>query len=133
MKLGTQTGSLVNHIMANTVTSEIKAGTPATFLSWTDRRPGTIIETFVKGAFTYLKVRRDEVVFRDGGKYANDFGKAYDIVDGNSEYFSTFRFKTDGTSGFQKVGVNPDTGRYVKLGDGGLSVGSREYYYDPSF
>lgn len=127
MKLGTQTGSLVNHIMANTVTSEIKAGTPATFLSWTDRHPGTIIETFVKGAFTYLKVRRDEVV------YAEDRSGNFTIKDGSDDNFQMFRFKTDGSSGFQKVGINPDTGRYVKWGDGGLSVGNREYYYDPSF
>jgi len=133
MKLGTQTGSLVNHIMANTVTSEIKEGTHATFLSWTDRSPGTIVKVFKKGAYTYLNVRSDEVKFHDGGKYHNDFGKAYDIVDGDSEYFSTFRFKTDGSSGFQKVSVNPDTGRYIKIGEGGLSVGSREYYYDPHF
>lgn len=132
MKLGTQTGSLVNHIMANTVTSEIKEGTHATFLSWTDRSPGTIVKVFKKGAYTYLNVRSDDVVFGEG-ELTNEFGKAYKIVDGDSEYFSTFRFKTDGTSGFQKVTVNPDTGRYIKIGDGGLSVGTREYYYDPHF
>ena len=127
MKLGTQTNSLVNHIMANTVSSEIEAGTPATFLSWTDRHPGTIIEKFNKGRFTYIKVRRDEVV------YAEDRSGNFTIKDGSDDNFQMFRFKTDGSSGFQKVGINPDTGRYVKWGDGGLSVGNREYYYDPSF
>ena len=127
MKLGTQTNSLVNHIMANTVSSEIEAGTPATFLSWTDRHPGTIIEKFSKGRFTYIKVRRDEVV------YAEDRSGNFTIKDGSDDNFQMFRFKTDGSSGFQKVGINPDTGRYVKWGDGGLSVGNREYYYDPSF
>lgn len=127
MKLGTQTGSLVNHLMANTVTSEIKAGTPATFLSWTDRHPGTVIDVTKKGKFTYLKVRRDEVV------YAEDRSGNFTIENGSDDNFCTFRFKTDGSSGFQKVGINPETGRFIKLGDGGLSVGSREYYYDPHF
>jgi len=127
MKLGTQTGSLMNHIMANTVTSEIKAGTPATFLSWTDRHPGTVIDVTEKGKFTYLKVRRDDVVYHE------DRSGKFDIVDGSDDNFQMFRFKTDGSSGFQKVGINPDSGRYVKIGDGGLSVGNREYYYDPHF
>lgn len=127
MKLGTQTGSLMNHIMANTVTSEIKAGTPATFLSWTDRHPGTVIDVTKKGKFTYLKVRRDDVVYHE------DRSGKFDIVDGSDDNFYTFRFKTDGSSGFQKVGINPDSGRYVKIGDGGLTVGTREYYYDPHF
>lgn len=127
MKLGTQTGSLMNHIMANTVTSEIKAGTPATFLSWTDRHPGTVIDVTKKGKFTYLKVRRDDVVYHE------DRSGKFDIVDGSDDNFQMFRFKTDGSSGFQKVGINPESGRYVKWGDGGLTVGTREYYYDPSF
>lgn len=127
MKLGTQTGSLVNHLMSNTVTSEIKAGAPATFLSWTDRHPGTVTKVFSKGAYTYLNVRRDEV------KYHEDRSGNFDIVDGNNEYFSTFRFKSDGTSGFQEVTTNPNTGRYVKIKNGGLTVGTREYYYDPHF
>jgi hypothetical protein len=133
MKLGTQTASLVNHMMANTVTSEIKPGTGATFLSWTDRHPGTVINVFKKGAYTYLDVRHDRVEYHAEGKSTNDFGGTYDIVDGEDQFFSTFRFKTDGSSGFQKVSKNPDTGRWNKIGDGGLSVGTREYYYDPSF
>jgi hypothetical protein len=113
--------------MANTVSSEIKAGTGATFLSWTDRHPGTVINVFKKGAYTYLDVRHDRV------EYHEDRSGNFDIVDGEDQFFSTFRFKTDGSSGFQKVSKNPDTGRWNKIGDGGLSVGTREYYYDPSF
>lgn len=128
MKLGTQTGSLMNHLLADTVTEgEIKVGMGATFLSWTDRHPGTLIEKFTKGAFTYLKVRRDDVVYHE------DRSGKFDIVDGSDDNFQMFRFKTDGSSGFQKVGINPATGRYVKWGDGGLALGRREYYYDPSF
>ena len=127
MKLGTQTGSLMNHIMSNTVTSEIAVGTPATFLSWTDRHPGTVINVFEKGAYTYLEVRHDKVVYHE------DRSGNFDIVDGEDQFFSTFRFKTDNTSGFEKVSKNPETGRYNKLNVGGLTVGTREYYYDPSF
>lgn len=128
MKLGTQTGSLVNSLMSNRVCSEITVGAPATFLSWSDRSPGTVIKVFEKGAYTYLNVRRDRVEYHD------DCSGNYDIVDGNDEFYSTFRFKTDGSSGFQNVSINPETGRYVKNGrEGGLTIGVREYYYDPHF
>lgn len=131
MKLGTETNSLINHIMSNTVCAEeITVGMGATFLSWTDRHPGTVIEKFVKGAFTYLKIRRDVV---EHVKFECEEVATYEIVDGSDDNFELFRFKTDGSSGFMKVGINPDTGRYVKIGDGGLALGRREYYYDPSF
>lgn len=133
MKLGTHTASLVNHLMSNTVASEIKPGTGATFLSWTDRSPGTVIKVFEKGVYTYINVRRDLVEYHDDGKYSSDFGGSYDIIDGEDDNFATFRFKTDGSTGFEKVGVNSETGRYIKIGNGGLAVGRREYYYDPSF
>lgn len=133
MKFGTQTGSLVNHFMANTVTSEIKVGTPATFLSWSDRHPGTVIKVFEKGAYTYLNVRCDRVEYHEDGAMSNDFGGKFDIIAGDDEHYRIFRFKTDGSSGFESVTINPDTGRYIKLNTGGLTVGTREYYYDPSF
>lgn len=128
MQLGTQTGSLINSIMSNTVSSEIKVGAPATFLMWTDRNPGTVIKVFKKGVYTYINVRHDEV------EYHKDCSGNYDIVDGNDENYSTYRFKTDGSSGFQLVMQNAETGRWIQRGRaGGLTVGKREYYYDPHF
>ena len=127
MKLGTQTGSLINHIISNTVNGEIAEGTHATLLSWSDRHPATIIKVFEKGVYTYLHARRDVV------EYHKDQSGKFDIVDGSDDNYLTFRFKTDGSSGFQKVRINPESGRYAKIGDGGLAVGAREYYYDPHF
>lgn len=127
MKLGTETGSLINHLMANTAVRDIKVGTHATLLSWSDRSPGTVIEVYTKGVYTYLTVRHDKAV------YHKDGSGNFDIVDGDDKFTNTFRFKTDGSSGFQKVGLNPETNRFYKLGDGGLLVGHRDYYRDPSF
>jgi len=47
MKLGTETGSLINHLMANSSSPEPKVGMGVTLLYWTDRAPGTIV--WVKG------------------------------------------------------------------------------------
>lgn len=127
MRLGTQTGSFVNYMYANTVSDEIKEGTPATLLFWTDRKPGTVTKVFEKGAYTYLHVRRDVV------EYHQDRSGNYDIVDGDDNNYEIFRFKTDGSSGFQRASFNERTGRYVKESGGGLTVGVREYYLDPHF
>jgi hypothetical protein len=44
MKLGTQTGSLVNHILSNTIDSNPQVGMGATEFLWTDRRPWRVVE-----------------------------------------------------------------------------------------
>ena len=127
MRLGTETGSLVNYMMANRATQEITVGTPATFLSWTDRHPGTVIKVFEKGPYTYLHVRHDRVVYHE------DESGNFDITDGDDARYAIFRFKTDGTSGFQRVMINPETNRYNQVHAGGLTLGIREHYYDPHF
>ncbi len=44
MKLGTQTGSMTNHLMSNVKSMEPMVGMGATVLMWTDRHACTIIE-----------------------------------------------------------------------------------------
>lgn len=44
LKLGTQTGSLINHVMSTAKVIEPKIGMGVTFLHWTDRSAGTIVE-----------------------------------------------------------------------------------------
>lgn len=132
MKLGTQTGSLVNHIMSNTSVRDIVPGvTGATFLSWTDRNPGTVMEVFTKGAYTYYGITHDDWAIVEGSE--QDGSARYDYVTNPEAYKEYFRAKTDGSSGFQKVRVNDDTGRWVKVGNGGLRIGERDRYYDPHF
>jgi hypothetical protein len=56
MKLGSQTASLSNHLLSRAVIGEpeVKAGMGVTFLSWTDRDPGTIFRVFTSGLFIGL-------------------------------------------------------------------------------
>lgn len=132
MKLGTQTGSLINHFISNTSVEEIIPGeTGATILGWTDRHPATVMDVFEAGKFTYLHVVRDDFEVVNGS-----------IHDGSAEYKYTprpddagdhYRFKTDGSSGFEKVFWNKETNRWNVISKGGLSVGRREKYYDPHF
>ena len=44
MRLGTETGSLVNHIYAGIENPEPAVGMGATILMWTDRRAATIVK-----------------------------------------------------------------------------------------
>lgn len=132
MKLGTQTGSLVNHIMANRSVREIEVGkTGATLLSWTDRSPATVMEVFEKGAYTYYGIVADEFEVVEGNMF--DGSAKYEYKTNPDGYKQYFRAKTDGSSGFQKVMKNEETGRWNKVGDGGLSIGERSKYYDPHF
>ena len=85
MKLGSETGSLVNHLMSSSSNTEPNIGTPATLLSWTDRSAATVTKVFEK----------------------------------NGEWCC--------------VRKNEDTGRWVESGRGGILLGRRETYFDPSF
>lgn len=132
MKLGTQTGSLVNHMMSNTSVRDIVPGeTGATLLSWTDRHPATVVDVFSKGAYTYYVIQEDSWEIVKGSE--QDGSAQYGFTRNPNGYKQIFRAKTDGSSGFQKVTINQDTGRWNKVGSGGLSIGNRERYYDPHF
>lgn len=128
MKLGTQTGSLYNHIMANNSTKDIVIGeTGATLLSWSDRHAATVVDLFKKGKFEYITVQTDTATRVDklGMSDAQDY--EYERNPHGAKY--TFRITEDG---FQAVYTNPDTGRFVKC-SGGLAVGYRAEYYDFTF
>lgn len=55
MRLGTQTASLTNHVLANSQNPEPKVGDGCTILMWTDRHAGTI----VKLTATQIHVQED--------------------------------------------------------------------------
>ena len=48
MKLGRDTGSLINHVMSLTAAPLPKVGDGATILGWTDRYPATVISVSEK-------------------------------------------------------------------------------------
>lgn len=51
MKLGSETGSLVNHLMSTSSNDEPNIGTPATLLSWSDRAAAHSLLTGWLGLF----------------------------------------------------------------------------------
>jgi hypothetical protein len=44
MKAGTETGSLMNHIMTNAAQAKPEVGMGCTLCGWTDRHAGTVVE-----------------------------------------------------------------------------------------
>lgn len=127
MKLGTQTASLMNHIMANQSAENIVQDIGATVLSWTDRYAATVISTFRKGMYDYVVVQYDDVERLHSNPLSD--AQAYEYTRNESGTTMTFRVLSDG---FQHVRLN-DTGRYVKSGSYGLMLGSRQHFIDPSF
>ena len=112
MKLGTETGSLINHLMSR---SGIKAepGMGATILMWTDREPATI----VKVTPTQVHVRCDSYKRTDNrGYFTEDQDYEYEEVPANPVVI--FRLT--------KRGLRCKSGNYLR-------VGQREAYRDPSF
>jgi hypothetical protein len=131
MKLGTQTGSLFNHIMSNTSVKEIIPGkTGATLLGWSDRHAATVIDVFTKGVFDYIVVQRDKATRVETKNLMSDT-QTYTYEADPEGQISTFRIGKTGN--FEQVYINEDTGRYVKANVGGLLVGKRKHYFDYSF
>ena len=128
MKLGTQTGSLINHIMANTSVKDIVLGeTGATLLSWTDRHAATVVDLFTKGKFNYVVVQHDDAKRTDNLGMSDS--QTYEYNRNVHAAKETFRI-TD--KGFVKVYKDSETGRF-RTTCGGLMIGVRDEHYDYSF
>lgn len=133
MKLGTETGSIVNHMysMATIGQPEVFIGMPVTVLSWTDRHPATVIETFKSGKFDMMHIQRDDykVVPRENAQYGDHIEYTYSPNPDGFVY--TYKKNSDGR--WFEVILRKETGRWVKCGNGGIRLGVREEYWDPSF
>ena len=130
LKLGTQTGSLINNIMSRQV---IGAPTPvvgmgATKLSWTDRHPATIVSVEIKNGVTIIGVQEDDFVRTDNNGMSES--QSYDFTPNPNAHIEYFRTNKRGT--WESIYRNPETGRW-KIGCGSIKVGERDKYYDFSF
>lgn len=131
MKLGTETGSLVNHMYARGTRGQPapEVGMGATLLLWTDRQAATIIavETDAQGR-TMVTVQEDAAKVIRGSER-----------DGSAEYAytadprgATYTFRMEEGKGWRAV-TKGARGRW-KLAEGhGLRIGDRRHYRDPSF
>jgi hypothetical protein len=135
MRLGSGTGSLVNHIYSRSTPVEPEVGMGATRLSWTDRHPATVTEVFKKGKYKYFTIREDLWEIEEGfvrREYIGGEGVPYRFFpskEGEGRE-TTYRIKE---SGYECVFLNPDTGRFLNMNTGGVIVGRREKYHDPHF
>jgi len=130
LRLGTQTGSLINNIMSRSVIGEPlpEIGMGATMLSWTDRNPATIVAVFTKGKTQYIGVKEDNYQRTDNNGYSES--QTYEFKFDHQAGIRYFRKNSKGT--WEGAWVNQDTGRFVK-GCGSISIGQRNKYWDPSF
>ena len=123
MKLGSQTGSLVNHVYTSGVAQMPPIGAGATLCSWSDRRAGTVFAIH-KG--NIVEVREDKTTRTDSNGMSEQQTYSYKTdVNGTRRYFRLRKGK------FETV-YKGDSGRWLKTG-GGVIFGLRDAYHDFSF
>ncbi len=132
MKLGAETGSLVNHLSSRMTIGapEPVVGMGATVLGWTDRHAATVIDVAVIRKQTVVTVQHDDARVVSGS--AHDGSAKWETKPdpaGNTRKFS----RRSPNDKWHEVSINPDTGRLVKSGGYGLLIGQRDHYRDPSF
>lgn len=127
MRIGKETGSLVNHLYSRGVIGqpEPEIGMGATMLLWSDRHAGTVVSWDGK----VLGVQRDNPEIVSG--HGNDGSAKYEYKPNPSGPVYYFRREPDGR--WMHVRKNPETGRWNKSGGYGLKIGVRDEHYDPSF
>jgi hypothetical protein len=131
MKLGTQTGSLTNHIYSRMPgdVGHIYRGMGATVLCWSDRHAGTITQIKTdKQNRTIIRVRQDHAKRVKGSVYNGDAEYEY----APNHLGSTYFFRRE-SNGWTEVTFNRDTKRWKKLDGRGVRIGERLEYYDPHF
>jgi len=138
MKLGKQTGSLVNYVYTTSVGPLPVVGMGATICLWTDRNAATVVAvTPAKGQSAddlhdgmTIEVCEDRAIVVSGSTHDGSAEYRYEPRTGGREL--TYRMK-DGQ--WRQMYTNA-AGRLVfcKKGDGcGLALGRRAAYRDPSF
>ena len=132
MKLGSETGSFVNHMISRGVVGEPKpvVGMGCTFLSWTDRDAGTIVDVIHKpgGIVKRIACTHDDAKRVDNNGMSES--QEYEFtsnMDGQRSWFAKDR------KGFWVHVRENEKGNFVQARSGGLRIGSRDKYHDFSF
>ena len=134
MKLGTQTGSLINHILSTAKARTPEIGEGATILAWTDRYAGTVIavETASSGQVVIVTIQADDAKRVD----SNGMSECQEYEYTRNEKARIWSFRLDARMASPKwVEVHKSsTGRWNKTGNGtGLVIGRRQKFHDYSF
>lgn len=133
MKLGTQTGSVINHLHSRAVIGQPEpvVGMGATVLLWSDRHAATITNVQQVRGKLIVTAQNDHATVVAGSGHDGSAEYRYSRNPGGSE--NHFRREDDGR--WQQVVINRQTGRWGKVSCGGhgLRIGERDEYCDPSF
>lgn len=131
MRLGSETGSLTNHILSRAAIGqpEPEVGMGATILAWTDRYAATIVSFFRERGTLYVVVQSDHAKRTDTNGMSECQNYDYAPNPNGAKYW----FRRGKTGAWQSVFFNEQTNRWNKIDGCGLRIGEREEYYDFSF
>ena len=119
LTLGTQTGSLINHVYSryNSFTPEVGMG--ATMLGWTDRHAATIVEVSADGKKVGIVQDKATRIDNNGMSEMQEYD--FERGTGNPSYYT-----------LRKNGKWVAQGQGFKNGSR-IVIGARDEYYDFSF
>lgn len=133
MKLGTQTGSIINHLHSRAVIGQPEpvVGMGATMLLWSDRRACTITNVQLVRGKTIVTVQTDHATVTAGSSHDGSAEYSY----ARNPHGSECHFRREDDGRWQQVVISNKTGRWGKANGGGrgLRIGERDTYLDPSF
>ncbi len=114
MKLGSETGSLINHVASCAASPRPEVGMGATILMWSDRNPATIV--WVSPSGKTIKIQQD--TYRRTDQNGNSEEQSYEYSRNPDALVETARLTKRG---------------WRLKGGGGILLGRREEYRDPTF
>jgi len=119
MKLGTETGSLINHVMTNCKQKVPVIGEGATKCLWSDRHAGTIVAIILTKAGKLKEIHWQVDVATRIDKNGMSDSQKYSYTPNLNAPVEIFKAKKNGS---------------FKSNDGSvLAIGTRDSYYDYSF
>jgi len=113
---------MINQILASDTQTIAYVGQPATLLSWSDRRPATVVEI----------INGDTIVVQQDDFDVIDFMANTYTYKRNPEGVK-YTFKRDKNGKLVEMYLNPRTKRWIKAGTIHLALGRREKYHDHAF
>lgn len=134
LKLGTETGSLVNHLYSGSANPMPAVGMGVTLLAWSDRRPGTVrkvTELACKAWDFEIEVTEDDATRIDSNGMSE--AQEYEYAVREDGYRQLFR-RERATGKWYEGRINAESGRFKRVGGANrILIGRREKYYDFSF
>lgn len=129
LKLGSQTGSLTNHLYSRMTKHQPipTVGMGCTMLAWTDRHAATIVEV-IKGG-KYIGIQQDICKRTDKNGMSDCQEYSYTPNPEAGIYY----YKQEVNGSWSQVRKNPITGRFRKIDGNGLRLGVRDSHHDYSF